>query len=64
MSACQNALEIGDRKEAITEATKQLQQGDVLVIAGKGHETWQEAGGRKIPFSDEDSVLSALEDAA
>jgi UDP-N-acetylmuramoyl-L-alanyl-D-glutamate--2,6-diaminopimelate ligase len=36
----------------------------VVLVAGKGHETWQEIGGRKIPFSDETTILNALEDAA
>jgi UDP-N-acetylmuramoyl-L-alanyl-D-glutamate--2,6-diaminopimelate ligase len=53
-----------DRDEAIRQAILESQSGDIVLIAGKGHETWQEAGGLKIPFSDEDSVLSALEDAA
>ncbi len=53
-----------DRAEAIRRAILESHSGDIVLIAGKGHETWQETGGRKIPFSDEDSVRSALEDAA
>jgi UDP-N-acetylmuramoyl-L-alanyl-D-glutamate--2,6-diaminopimelate ligase len=53
-----------DRDQAIRQAILESHSGDIVLIAGKGHETWQEAGGRKIPFSDEDSVRSALEDAA
>ena len=53
-----------DRDEAIRQAILKSQSGDIILIAGKGHETWQEAGGRKVPFSDEDAVRSALEDAA
>jgi UDP-N-acetylmuramoyl-L-alanyl-D-glutamate--2,6-diaminopimelate ligase len=53
-----------DRDEAIRQAILESHSGDIVLIAGKGHETWQEAGGLKIPFSDEDSVRSALEDAA
>ena len=53
-----------DRDEAIRQAILKSHSGDIVLIAGKGHETWQEAGGRRIPFSDEGSVRSALEDAA
>ena len=53
-----------DRDEAIRQGIRESHSGDIVLIAGKGHETWQEAGGRRIPFSDEDSVRSALEDAA
>ncbi len=53
-----------DRDDAIRQAILESHAGDIVLIAGKGHETWQEAGGLKIPFSDEDSVRSALEDAA
>jgi UDP-N-acetylmuramoyl-L-alanyl-D-glutamate--2,6-diaminopimelate ligase len=55
---------VADRDEAIRRAIVESHAGDIILIAGKGHETWQEAGGQKIPFSDEDSVRSALEDAA
>jgi UDP-N-acetylmuramoyl-L-alanyl-D-glutamate--2,6-diaminopimelate ligase len=41
-----------DRKEAIIKAIAQLQTGDWLVIAGKGHENYQEIKGVKHPFSD------------
>lgn len=45
-------LEIGDRAEAIAAAIGLLGPGDVLVIAGKGHEQGQEIAGRIIPFDD------------
>jgi len=35
-----------------------------VLIAGKGHEAWQEMQGQKIPFSDEATVNAALEEAA
>ena len=41
-----------DRKEAILEALKEKKVGDFLLIAGKGHEDYQEINGRRIPFSD------------
>lgn len=47
-----NLKEIGDRKEAIYCAVQQLQKGDVLVIAGKGHEKMQIIGDKHLPFDD------------
>jgi hypothetical protein len=53
------AIEIGDRREAIRTAIANC-AGDVLLIAGKGHETGQIVGGRTLPFSDHDEVAAAL----
>jgi UDP-N-acetylmuramoyl-L-alanyl-D-glutamate--2,6-diaminopimelate ligase len=53
-----------DRALAIQKAIAHCQAGDIILVAGKGHETWQEIGGQKIPFSDESTVLHALENAA
>jgi UDP-N-acetylmuramoyl-L-alanyl-D-glutamate--2,6-diaminopimelate ligase len=55
------AKEIGDRGEAIMTAVSGLQEGDVLLVAGKGHETGQTIAGEVIPFSDQEAVVSALE---
>ena len=60
MSAAKGAKEIGDRSEAIGKAIAGLAKGDVLLIAGKGHETGQIIGDRVLPFSDHDAVASAL----
>ena len=54
--------EIGDRAEAITAGMALLQAGDVLVIAGKGHETGQIVGATVIPFSDHAVVAQALKE--
>jgi len=43
---------ISDREEAIRYALKNAQQGDVVLIAGKGHEAYQEIDKQKVPFSD------------
>ena len=51
---------IGDRQTAIKYAIGLLQSGDVLLIAGKGHETGQEIMGISHPFSDHTAVTSAL----
>lgn len=54
------AIEIGDRRRAIETAIKALETGDILLIAGKGHETGQIVGARVLPFSDHDVVQAAL----
>jgi len=54
------AEEIADRQLAITAAIAGLGKGDVLLIAGKGHETGQIVGTTVIPFSDHDAVAIAL----
>jgi UDP-N-acetylmuramoyl-L-alanyl-D-glutamate--2,6-diaminopimelate ligase len=56
-----NATEIGDRAEAIRKAIADLKAGDVLLIAGKGHETGQIVGDRILPFSDHEAVAAALQ---
>jgi UDP-N-acetylmuramoyl-L-alanyl-D-glutamate--2,6-diaminopimelate ligase len=54
------AREIGDRNEAICRAVAELRHGDVLLIAGKGHETGQIIGQNTVPFSDHEAVARAL----
>ncbi|NIP43665.1 MAG: UDP-N-acetylmuramoyl-L-alanyl-D-glutamate--2,6-diaminopimelate ligase, partial [candidate division Zixibacteria bacterium] len=49
-----------DRKEAITEAVLRASEGDVVVIAGKGHENYQVIGKEKIHFDDREVVREAL----
>jgi UDP-N-acetylmuramoyl-L-alanyl-D-glutamate--2,6-diaminopimelate ligase len=60
LAAAKGAKEIGDRTEAIGKAIAGLAKGDVLLIAGKGHETGQIVGDRVLPFSDHDAVAAAL----
>jgi len=60
LDAARGAREIGDRAVAIRVAIDQLEPGDVLLIAGKGHETGQIVGDRTLPFSDHDAVAAAL----
>jgi UDP-N-acetylmuramoyl-L-alanyl-D-glutamate--2,6-diaminopimelate ligase len=52
LAAVPDAIEIGDRRAAIAAAIADLQQGDVLVIAGKGHESGQIVGHAVLPFDD------------
>jgi UDP-N-acetylmuramoyl-L-alanyl-D-glutamate--2,6-diaminopimelate ligase len=54
------AVEIGDRAEAIEKTIAALAAGDVLLIAGKGHEMGQIIGDRIVPFSDHEAVTAAL----
>lgn len=60
LAAARSATEIGDRASAIRAAIDDLENGDALLIAGKGHETGQIIGDRTLPFSDHDAVKSAL----
>jgi UDP-N-acetylmuramoyl-L-alanyl-D-glutamate--2,6-diaminopimelate ligase len=54
-------LTITDRKEAIRTACALAKPGDIILIAGKGHETYQEIKGVKYPFDDSEVVKEILE---
>jgi UDP-N-acetylmuramoyl-L-alanyl-D-glutamate--2,6-diaminopimelate ligase len=60
LAGARGAREIGDRTEAIRAGIRLLGHGDVLLIAGKGHETGQIVGDKVLPFSDHDAVRDAL----
>jgi UDP-N-acetylmuramyl-tripeptide synthetase len=60
LDAAPGALEIGDRRTAIHRAVAMLEPGDVLVVAGKGHEMGQIVGDEVLPFSDHEVVGEAL----
>ncbi len=64
LAGARGAVEIGDRHEAIRCAIAELRPGDVLLIAGKGHETGQIVGDRVVPFSDHAAVAAALKELA
>ena len=53
-------VEIAGRREAIEAAAETLQAGDVLVVAGKGHETGQIIGAETLPFNDAEQLHRAL----
>jgi len=55
----QKIFEFPNRAKAISEAIKQLHTGDILLVAGKGHERVQEIGVKKIFFSDKKIILDA-----
>jgi UDP-N-acetylmuramoyl-L-alanyl-D-glutamate--2,6-diaminopimelate ligase len=60
LAAAPGAAEIANRGESIRAAVGSLKRGDVLLVAGKGHETGQIVGQTRIPFSDQEAVATAL----
>jgi UDP-N-acetylmuramoyl-L-alanyl-D-glutamate--2,6-diaminopimelate ligase len=66
LSGAQNAqgasevVEVGDRRAAIARAVAWARPGDIVLIAGKGHETGQTAAGVTRPFDDRDELAAAL----
>ncbi len=60
LQGCPGAIEIADRAEAISTAIQNLNTGDILLIAGKGHETGQIVGNAVIPFSDAEVARQVL----
>ena len=64
LAGCPEAIEIGDRAQAIAAAISELRDGDILVIAGKGHESGQIVGTEKLPFSDHDVVREIVGEGA
>ncbi len=60
LAAAPDAIEIGDRQKAITAAVEKLRDGDVLLVAGKGHEEGQKIGDETVPFLDHHAVANAL----
>jgi len=52
LSACPDAVEIAARDKAIATALRAIGAGDILLIAGKGHETVQLVGNESLPFDD------------
>jgi UDP-N-acetylmuramoyl-L-alanyl-D-glutamate--2,6-diaminopimelate ligase len=63
LAGAPDAMEIGDRRRAIDTAITALQPGDVLVIAGKGHETGQVVGREILPFDDVAVAAEAISKA-
>ena len=60
INGAKKAEEIGDRGVAIRTAITGLREGDILLIAGKGHETGQTIGDEVLPFSDQEEAKKAL----
>jgi UDP-N-acetylmuramoyl-L-alanyl-D-glutamate--2,6-diaminopimelate ligase len=61
MEGASGLKEIGDRREAIRAAAAMLKDGDILVVAGKGHEQGQTVGTTVHPFDDVSETTAALE---
>ena len=53
-----------DRRSAIAQAVAAAAPADVVLLAGKGHEDYQEIAGVKHPFSDAEEALKALQERA
>ncbi len=64
MTRPDRCLVIADRARAIAEAVASARPGDCVLVAGKGHETTQDFGSRREPFSDFEAVRQALTEAA
>ena len=61
LAGCRGGKEIGDRREAIRAAVAMLRDGDILVVAGKGHEQGQTVAGVVHPFDDVAETAQALD---
>ncbi len=60
LAACPGAVEIADRVQAIRAAVAGLEAGDVLVVAGKGHEQGQIVGDTVLPMDDAEEARKAV----
>jgi len=60
LAACASGIEIASRREAIAYAMSKAQPGDVVLIAGKGHEQGQIIGNTTFPFDDREEILKGL----
>ncbi len=53
-------VSIADRGRAIAYAVKNAQKGDIIILAGKGHEEFMKINGEKVPFSEKEEIFKAL----
>jgi UDP-N-acetylmuramoyl-L-alanyl-D-glutamate--2,6-diaminopimelate ligase len=60
LSSCPVVIRESDRRKAIAAALEEMQGGDALIVAGKGHEQYQIIGDRRIEFSDERTIQEIL----
>ena len=54
-------LKISDRAEAVKTAVMLAEPGDIILLAGKGHECYQIVGDERLPFSDKEEVTKWFE---
>ena len=64
VSKSKKVLAIADRKQAIKTACSLAVKGDIIIIAGKGHEKYQDIKGVKYPFDDMEILSELLTDLA
>ena len=64
MASCPDANEIGNRMKAIHKGIERLGEGDMLLVAGKGHEDTQTIGSETLPFNDETIIRGILANMA
>lgn len=57
-----NFIVVPDRKESLKIAVNMCERGDILIVAGKGHEDYQEIEGKRYPFSDREKLIEILKD--
>ena len=57
-----NTFSIADRREAIRAACHLAQPGDIVLVAGKGHEKYQEINGQRLDFDDREILIKALDE--
>ena len=55
-----DGIEIDGRENAIMQSVKELEQGDILIVAGKGHEQGQIVGDKILPFDDSKIIRKAI----
>ena len=60
LEGCPDATEVADRAEAILRGVDALEPGDLLLVAGKGHETGQIVGDQVFPFDDAEQASVAV----
>jgi UDP-N-acetylmuramoyl-L-alanyl-D-glutamate--2,6-diaminopimelate ligase len=60
LAACPEAQEIGDRAAAIRAAIAMIKPGDIVLLAGKGHERGQIVGDKVLPFDDAEIAAATL----
>ncbi|AGW12273.1 UDP-N-acetylmuramoyl-L-alanyl-D-glutamate--2,6-diaminopimelate ligase [Megalodesulfovibrio gigas] len=60
LAHCKRILRLADRREAIAAALESMDEADICIIAGKGHEDYQIIGDTKFPFSDQQVVRDVL----
>ena len=60
---CNDYIVIPDRNEALLEGVKQMEDGSILLVLGKGIENYQEINGEKIPHNDKKIILEAINES-